>query len=73
MKTRSGKLIATDESTVLAKSFLDSIVVEDSESDGCFPDPTRTDESDGFEVLGESDNFFNQFTSPKKAPRRRGR
>ena len=68
MCARSWKLIATDESTVLAKSFLDPMVVEDSESDRCFPNPPRTDESDGFEVLGKSDDVPNQLIASKAGP-----
>ena len=73
MRARSGKLIAADESTVLAESFLNPTVVENSEGNGCFPDPARADESDGFEVPSSSDDFFNQITPPKTAPQRRGR
>ena len=73
MRARRGKLIAADESAVLAKSFLDPILVEDSESDGRFTDPSCADESNRFEVLSESDDFLNQVTPPKTAARRRGR
>ena len=45
MKTRSGELIATDESTVVAETALDAIVVEDGEGNGRLSDPPRTDES----------------------------
>jgi hypothetical protein len=40
------KLVAADEPPVLVKPFLDAIVVEDGQGNGCFPDPTCTDESD---------------------------
>ena len=46
MGMRRRELIATDESSVLAKSLFDAIVVEDGEGDGCFPDPPCADESD---------------------------
>ena len=73
MGTGSRKLIATDESTVLAKSFFYPLVVKDSESDRSFPNPPRTNEGDRFKAFSESDNFLNQFIAPKTVPRRRGR
>lgn len=45
--TRSQDLFATNESTVLAKSLFDPIVVENGEGNRCFPDPSCADESDG--------------------------
>jgi hypothetical protein len=73
MSARSRELIATDESTVLAKPFLDAIVVEDGEGDGCFPDPPCTDESDGFQVFSESDDLLDQLFASETGPWRRGR
>ena len=58
MGTRSRKLIAAYESTVFAESFLYPVVVEDGESDGCFPNASCTDESDGLQVFGESDDLL---------------
>ena len=46
MSARGGELIATDKSAVGSKPFLDAVVVEHGQSDGCFPDPPCTDESD---------------------------
>ena len=40
MSARGGELIAADEPTVVSKPFLDAIVVEDSQSDGRFPNPS---------------------------------
>ena len=71
--TRSRELIATNESAVIAKAVLDPIVVEDSKGDGGFPNPPRTDESNRFEVFGETDNLLNQFTASETGPRRRRR
>ena len=45
MSARGGELVTTDEPTVGSKPFLDMIVVEDSQSDGCLPVPAWTDES----------------------------
>ena len=60
MSARSRELIATNESTVLAKSFLDTVVVEDREGDGRFPNPACADKSDGFQVFSEFDDPLNQ-------------
>jgi len=48
MSTGSWELITTDESTVIAKPVLDVIVVQNSKSDGRFPDPPRANECYGF-------------------------
>ena len=45
MSGRGGELVATDETTVVAKSFLDAIVMEDGQGDGCLADSPCTDES----------------------------
>ena len=68
MGTRSWELIASDESTVLAKSFFDPVVVKNCESDGRFADPSCADESNGFQVFGESDDPFNQIITSKTGP-----
>ena len=73
MSVRSWKLITADESTVPAKSFFDSIVVEDGEGDGGFPNPPCADEGDGFEVFSKSDDLVDQFITSKTIPWRRGR
>ena len=72
MRKRSWELITADESSVVAKPFLDAIVVEDGKSDRGFPDPPSTDESDGFKVFSEPDNPFNKLVAPEKCPRRWG-
>ena len=73
MGTRSRKLIAADESTVSAKSFLDPLVVEGSESNRCFPDSPCTDESDGFQVYSETDDLLDQLVPSEAVPRGRRR
>jgi len=45
------ELVATDESTVVAKPFPGAIVVEDNQGNRTFPDPTRTNEGGGCEVV----------------------
>ena len=73
MRAGSRKLIATDESTVLAEPCFDPIVLEGGKSDGCFPNPPCTDESDGFKVFGESDDLLDQLVTPETIPRCRRR
>ena len=58
MGARRGELVTADESTVIAKPFLDAIVVEDGQRDGCLADPPGTDESDGFQVFGEVNDLL---------------
>ena len=48
-------------------------MVEDGENDGSFSYPSRTDESDGFQVFGNSDELSNELPAPKTSPWRRGR
>ena len=50
-----GELVATDESTVVAKVLLDPIVVENGQGDGSLTNSPGTDESDWNKVLGEID------------------
>jgi hypothetical protein len=73
MEVRSWELITADESPVFAKPVLDAIVVEDGQRDGRFPDAPCTDESDGFEVFGETDDLLDQFVTSETRPGRRGR
>ena len=70
---RNGELIKSDESTALAKSFFDSFVVEDSESNGGFPGPTCTDKSDRFEAFSQSDDLLDQVVASETVPRWRGK
>ena len=58
MGERCWELIAADKSAVIAKTLLDVVVVEDSQCDGCFADSSGTNESDGFEVFGETDDLL---------------
>jgi hypothetical protein len=73
MEVRSWEPITADESPVVAKPVLDVIVVKDSQRDGCFPNAPCTDESDGFEVFGETNDLLNQFATSETDPGRRGR
>jgi hypothetical protein len=73
MSAGSGKLIAADESAVVAESIFDPIVVEGCESNGRLSDAPCADESDGLEVFSESDDLLNQLVTSETVPRRRGR
>ena len=66
-------MIATNEPAIVSKPLLDAIVVEDSEGDGCLPDPSWADESEWSEVLSEVDDLLNQIVASKTGPRTRGR
>jgi len=50
----SGELVATNEPTVIAKPFLDAIVVKDSQGDGCFPVSTCVGGSNRYMVFERS-------------------
>ena len=60
------------EPPVLIEPFLDAIVVKDRQDNGCFPNPTRTDEVDWSEALDETNDLFDEFIPSKAGPRRRG-
>ena len=58
MGARWGELVTTDKPTVVSEPFLDAIVVEDSQSDGCFPNPSWTNEGDWTEGFGDTDDLL---------------
>ena len=58
MDRRGRELVATDESTLVAKSFLYPIVMENVQSDTGLPDPSGTNQSDWAEVFGEMNNLL---------------
>ena len=73
MSTRGGELVATDEPAVISKPLLDSIVMEDGQSDGCFPNPPWTDESDWSEIFCEANDLLDQVVTSKTGSRPWGR
>jgi hypothetical protein len=73
MSRRGWKPTAEYESTVPAEPLLDPIVVEESQSNGSFPDPRCTNESDGFETFSESDELIENVVASETGSRRRGR
>ena len=58
MRVRGRELITTDKAAVVPKPFLDSIVMEDGQSDRRLPDPPWTDESAWSEVLCETNDLL---------------
>ena len=73
MSARRGELVATDEPTVGSKPFLDAIMMEDGQSDGCFPNSSCTDEGDWGEVFCEADDVLDQLLTSEKDSRGWGR
>ena len=73
MSARSGKLVATNESTVIAEPFLDTVVVKDSEGDGCFPDAPCANKGSRFEIFDMTNDLLDEPIAPEKGLRRRGR
>ena len=68
MSARCRELVTTYEPAVVSESFLDAIVVEDSQGDGCFPDPPWTDESDWIEGFSDTDDLLNQLVTSEAGP-----
>ena len=71
--SRSRELVATDESPVITKPFLDAIVVEDGQGNGRFPNATSTDESDWTKILRKGNDAFDEFVASETGPGRWGR
>jgi len=69
MCTRGREFVARNESTVIAKPLLDTIVVEKGQGNGGLANPASTDEGDRNEVLGEIDYLLDQFVTSKEGPR----
>ena len=69
MSGGGGELVATDESTVVAKPFLDAVIVEDSQGNGCLSNSARTDESSWSEGFYETNDLLDQVVTSKEGPR----
>ena len=67
------ELVAADEPPVVAKPLLNAIVVEDSQCDRCFANPTRTNKGDRIETFGEANDVFDEVIASETIPRWRGR
>jgi len=42
MSRQGRKLVTTDEPAVVTKLLFDAVIMEDSQDNGCFPNPTST-------------------------------
>ena len=73
MAVRGCKLVATDESTVIAEPLLDPIVMKDGKRNRRLSDPSRTDQSDGLEVFGQANDLLDQLVTSETGPWRRRR
>ena len=73
MSEGRGELVAADESTIVSETLLDAIVVEDGQSDGCFPDSPRTNESERSDAFRKVNNLLYQLVASEAGPRWRGR
>ena len=71
--TRGRKLVATDESTVIAEPLLDAVVVKDSQGDGGLADSASTNESNWGEILSEINYLLDQLVTSEEDPRWWGR
>jgi len=68
MSTRRRKLVTANESALIAKSILDAAVVEDGQCDGCLADPSSADESNRCQVFCQTNDLFDQLTTPETRP-----
>ena len=69
MRERGGEPVATDEPTVIAKTLLDAIVVEDNKGDARLANSASTDESDRSEDFCQTDDLLDQLTTSEMGPR----
>ena len=67
------ELVATDEPAVVSELFLDVIVVENSQGDGCFPNPPCAKEGDRCEGFSETNDLLDQLVTSKTGSWWRGR
>ena len=54
-------------------AVLDAIVVEHCEGNGCLPNASCANESNGLEIFSEFGDFLNQFVASEAGPGPRGR
>ena len=65
------ELVASNKPTVLAKPLLDAMMMENSQCDGCLADSASTNKSDRSQILGETDDLFDQLVTSETSPWRR--
>jgi hypothetical protein len=63
---RGRELVTTNKSTVMTKSLLDPVVVENGQGDGGLANSTSTNEGDWNEVLSEIDYLLDQLVASKE-------
>ena len=73
MSAGGWELVTTDESAVVAKPLLDSIVVENGQGDRGLPNPARPDETDWPKIFYETNCLLDELVASKKGPRWRRR
>lgn len=73
MSVRCWELVTPDETTVLAKTLFDAIVMKEGQCDGRLSYASSANESYRQEALGETNDFLDQPVASETGPRRRGR
>jgi len=73
MGTRGRELVATNESTVMAKPLLDPIMVENGQGDGGFANSASANKSDWNGFLSEINYLLDQLVAPEEGPWRQRR
>jgi len=63
-----GELVTADKPPIVSKQLLDAIMVEDRQSNRCFPNPPCTNESNWSEGFCETDDPFDELVAPKTGP-----
>ena len=73
MSGRGREPVATNEPAVVSEPLPNAVVVENIQSDGCFPGSFCTYESDRGEIFGETNNLLDQLVTSETGPRGWGR
>jgi len=69
MDERGGELVATNEPAIDTEPSLDTVIVEDGESDTRLANSTSTDESKRTEFFCQADELFDQLVSSEEISR----
>ena len=65
---RSPETRQDNEPAVPTKLFLDAIIMDESQGNGCLANSTSTNESNGCKVFSKGNNLLNQFVASKTGP-----
>jgi len=68
MRGRGRESITTNESTVIIKPLLDSVVVEDGQGDRGLADSPSTNQGNRGRLFGETDYLLDQLVASKERP-----